>query len=106
MKETFIEDTRNIIHRYNDTSVKVGTLGPHTVLPAFSSTVQNTLQNPLLELPSAAPSYFPESHLQSEIFSLSKVILVLGKARVTRYQIWAVQGLSRLGDLIFHQNTA
>ena len=30
--------------------------------------------------PSAALSYFPESHRWSEIFSLSKVILVLGKA--------------------------
>ena len=34
--------------------------------------------------PSAAPSYFPESHWQSEISSLSKVILVLGKARSHR----------------------
>ena len=33
------------------------------------------------QLPSAAPSYFPESHQQPEIFSLSKVILVWGKAR-------------------------
>ena len=43
---------------------KVGTLGPHTVLPI-------------------AISYhvvFPESHQWSEISSLSKVILVLGKA--------------------------
>ena len=30
--------------------------------------------------PSAAPSYFPESHWQPEISSLSKVILVFGKA--------------------------
>ena len=34
--------------------------------------------------PSAAPLYFPESHQQSEISSLSKVILVLGKARSHR----------------------
>ena len=34
--------------------------------------------------PSAAPSYFPESHRWSEISSLSKVILVLGKARSCR----------------------
>ena len=33
---------------------------------------------------SAALSYFPESHQQSEISSLSKVILVLGKARSLR----------------------
>ena len=31
--------------------------------------------------PSAALLYVPESHQQSEIFSLSKVILVFGKAR-------------------------
>ena len=51
----------------NDTSVpfKVGTLGPHTVLPP----------------PSAATSYFPESHQWSEISFFSKMILVLGKAR-------------------------
>ena len=48
--------------------------------PRVSSTVQNTLQNPLLELPWAAPLYFPESHQQSELSSLSEVTLVLGKA--------------------------
>ena len=52
--------------------------------PSVSSTLQNTLKNPLLESPSAAPSYFPEPHWQSEISSLSKVILVLGKARSRR----------------------
>ena len=36
------------------------------------------------QLSSATPSYFPESHQQSEIFSRSKVILVLGKARSHR----------------------
>ena len=36
------------------------------------------------QLPSAAPLYFPESHWWSEISSLSKVILVLGKARSCR----------------------
>ena len=39
---------------------------------------------PFSQSPSAAPSYFPESHWQSEISSLSKVILVLGKARSHR----------------------
>ena len=34
--------------------------------------------------PSAAPSYFPESHWRSEISPLSKVILVLGKSRSCR----------------------
>ena len=36
------------------------------------------------QLPLAALSYFPESHWLSEIFSLSKVILVLGKDRSCR----------------------
>ena len=36
------------------------------------------------QTPSAARSYSPESHWQSEISSLSKVILVLGKARSHR----------------------
>ena len=36
------------------------------------------------QLPSAALLYFPESHQQSEISSLSKVIWVLGKARSHR----------------------
>ena len=36
------------------------------------------------QLPSAARLYFPESHQRSEIFSLSKVILVLGKVRNLR----------------------
>ena len=36
------------------------------------------------QLPSAALSYFPESHWQSEISSLSKVILAWGKARSHR----------------------
>ena len=35
---------------------------------------------------SAVPSYFPESHRLSEISSLSKVILVLGKASTHRAQ--------------------
>ena len=56
-------------------------LGTSHSSPSVSSTVQNSLQNPLLESPSDAPSYFPESHQCSEISSLSKVILVLGKAK-------------------------
>ena len=54
----------------SDTSVpfKAGPLGPHTVL----------------QLPSAALLYFSESHQWSETSSLSKVILVLGKARSLR----------------------
>ena len=37
-----------------------------------------------IQLPSAALSYFPESHQWSEISSLSKVILVLGNGRSCR----------------------
>ena len=55
-------------------------LGTSHSFPSISSTIQNTPQNPLLGLPPANPSYFPESHWQSEISSLSKVILVLEKA--------------------------
>ena len=70
--ETFTEeDIRYKKHctEGNDISVpfKVGTLG----LTQFRS-------------PSAAQSYFPESHLWSEISSLSKAILILGKARSHR----------------------
>ena len=36
----------------------------------------------------------------------SKVILALGKAEVTRHQIWAVGGLSHLGDLVSQKNSA
>ena len=61
------EDTRNIVHRA-PVPFKVGTLGPHTVFP----------------VPSAALSYFPESHQQSEIPSLFKVILVWGKVTSCR----------------------
>ena len=60
-------------------------LGTSQVLPA-SLSLFKTLQNPLLESPSAAPSYVPETHWQSEISSLSKVILVLGKAR--SHRVW------------------
>ena len=69
----------------NDASVpfRVGTLGPHTVLP-ISSTVQNTLQNPFLELPSPTSRCFPESHRWPEISFLSKVTLVVEKARSHR----------------------
>ena len=54
----------------NDTSVpfKVVTLGPHAVLPIAIS----------------CPIIFSESHQQSEISFLSKVIWVLGKARSRR----------------------
>ena len=69
---------------------------------SISSTIQNILQNPLLESPSAALWYFPESHWWSKISSLSKVILVLGKARSCRVPNLDL-GLSHLGDLMFHK---
>ena len=90
-KQTFIkEDTRYKKHctQDNDASVpfKVGTLGPHTVLPVTS----------------AALLCFPES-CRSEISSLSKVFQFWEKLEVTGHDIWAVGGLSHLGDLIFCQ---
>ena len=47
--------------------------------------------------PSAAPSHFPESHWQSEISSLSKVILVLGKARSCRVPYLGCRGAESPG---------
>ena len=71
--ETFIEeDTRNIVHR--------------TMMPQSPSKWAPWALTQFCQSPSAALSYFPESHWQSEISSLSKVILVLGKARSHRTQ--------------------
>ena len=70
---------------------------------SICSIVQNTLQNPFLESPSASLSYFPESQWWSEISSFSKVILVWEKTEVIGCQIWAVGGLSHLGNLMFHK---
>ena len=47
--------------------------------------------------PSAALLYFPKSHWQSEISSLSKVILVLGKARSHRASILGYRGAESPG---------
>ena len=41
-----------------------------------------------------------------EISSLSKVILVLGKARSCRVPNLGFRGLSHLGDLMFHQKNS
>ena len=80
-----IQDTRNLVHRtWHLSPLQSRYLGTSHSSPSVSSTVQNTLQNLLLESPSAAPSYFPESHLWSEISFLSEVISVLGKARSHR----------------------
>ena len=85
------QDTRNIIHR--------------TMTPKFTSTQAPWYLTQLSHLPSAAPLYFPESHLWSEISSLSKVILVWGKARSHRVPNLGCRGLSHLGELMFHQKT-
>ena len=47
--------------------------------------------------PSAALSYFPESHLWSEISSLSKVTLALGKARCLNAPNLGYGGAESLG---------
>ena len=80
-----IQDTRNIVYK----TMMSGTLGPHTVSQSSS----------------AAPSYFPESHQWSEIFSLSKVVLVSEKVEAAGHQMWGVRGLSHLGDLMVCQKT-
>ena len=105
--ETFIEQyTRYKKHctQDNDASVpfKVGTLGPHTgfsvALPLFK-TLKIVCWNC-----HQLPPYFPESHPWSEISSLSKVILVLEKARSHRApNLGCGVGGSHLGDLMFHQ---
>ena len=56
------------------------------------------------QLPSAAPLYFPESYWCSEISSILKVILVLGKARSHRApNLGCRVELSHLGALMFCQ---
>ena len=65
-----IPDTRSIVHR--------------TTMPQSPSKQTLWDLTQFSQSPSAAPSYFPESYLQSEISSLSKMILVLGKARIQR----------------------
>ena len=49
----------------------------------------------------AAPSYFPESHLKYLPFQ--RWFEFGEKPEVTGRQIWAVWGLSHVGDLIFRQ---
>ena len=88
--ETFIEeDTRNIIHR--------------KMTPQYTPKYECWDLTQFFQSPSAAPSYFCDSHQCSEIFSLSKVTLVLGKARSLRAPNLGEGGLSHLGDLMFHQ---
>ena len=71
-RETFTEkDTINIVHR---------TMTPQS--PSEKQAFWDLTQ--FSQLPTAALLYFPESHQWSETSSLSKVILVLGKARSHR----------------------
>ena len=71
----YFEQDWGIIIIFTSFLYLVSTLGPH-----FS------------QLLSAALSYFPESHRRSEISSLSRVILVLGKARCCRVPILGCRG--------------
>ena len=73
--------------------------------PSVSSTFQNNLKSPFSELPSAASSCSPEPRLWSEISSLSMTISVSRKARSHREPIWAVGGLTDLGDAMFYQKS-
>ena len=107
--EAFIEeDTRNIVHR-TMMPKSPSKSAPWDLIEVSQRLFHyvNTAKNPLLELPPAAPLYFPESHWWSEISSLSKLILVWGKARSHRApNLSCREGLNHLGDLKFHQKTA
>ena len=83
-----IQDIRNIVHR--------------TMMPLSPSRQAPWDLTQFSQSPSAALSYFPESHQQSKISSLSKVILVLGKTRSLRV---LQEGLNHLGDLTLCQKT-
>ena len=83
--------TRNIVHR--------------TAMPQSPPKQAPWDLTQFSQSPSAASSCFPESHWWSGISSLSKAILVLGKARSRRHQTWAVAGLSHLGALMFSKIT-
>ena len=90
--ETFIEeDTRNIVHR--------------TRMPQSPSKQAPWELAQFSQLLSVALLYFPECHWWSEISSLSKVNLVLGKPKVTGCEIWAAGWLSHLGHLMFPPKT-
>ena len=93
--ETFIEeDTRYKKHctQDNDASVpfKVGTLGPHTVLPI-------TISCPVIL------SWI--SSMVWNLFSFKGDFSFGEKPEVTGHQTMAIGRLSHLGDLMFHQKT-
>ena len=92
--ETFPkEDIRYKKHctQDNDASVpfKVGTLGPHTVLPI-------TISCPILFFWTSSIAWNP-FHFKSD-FSF-------GKARSPGYQVWAIGRLSHLDNFMFCQKT-
>ena len=78
-----IQNTRNIVHR--------------SMTPQSSSKQAPWDLTQFSQLPLAALSYFPESHWLSEISSLSKVILVWGKARSHRAPILGCRGAESPG---------
>ena len=91
--ETFIEeDIRNIVHR--------------TMMPQSPSKWAPWDLTQVSQSSSAAPLYFPESHWWSEISSLPKVILVLGKARSHRAPNLGCKGTESCGWFDVSQKTA
>ena len=82
-----------------------GHLGTSHCCLSPSSTVQNTAKS-FVGIASAALLYFPEAGRLSEISSLSKVFLVLGKARSCKTSNLCCRGLSHLGDLMLYKKTA
>ena len=76
------QDTRNNIRRtMMPQSLQSRRLGTSHSSPSTSSTIQNTLQNSLIGIAINCSIVFSKFKWQSEISSLSKVILVLGKSQ-------------------------
>ena len=90
----------------NDTSVpfKVGTLGPHTVLPA-SLLLFKTFCKILCWNRHQLPCPFFLNFICGLKFLFQRWFYFGGKPEVARCQIWAVGGLSHLDDLTFCQKT-
>ena len=79
-----IEPTRNIVHRTMTTqSPSNWHLGNLHSSPGISSTLKHCVKS-YVGMAISYPVHFPESQGQSEISSLSKVILVMGQARSFR----------------------
>ena len=84
-----IQDTRSIVYR--------------TMTPQPPSKYASWDLTQFSQSPSAAPLYFPESQQWPEISSFQRWFQFWEKPEVTGCQMWAVGGLSHLGDLMFHQ---